>query len=134
VTARQLRRGAGQMVLVVEDSPSLAIVAGNILLSLGYTPIVVGDGPAALAELERTNAIELLLTDVILPKGMTGFDVARAARRLRPNLPVIFVSGFSDQSLVSEDFGRETRLLSKPFRIAELAEALAAAFERGGVA
>jgi CheY-like chemotaxis protein len=80
--------------------------------------------------LERAEKIDLLLTDVILPKGMTGFDVARVARRLRPDLPIIFVSGFSDQSLLSEDFSAETKLLSKPFRVAELAEALTAAFER----
>ncbi len=83
--------------------------------------------------MERRREIDLLLTDVMLPRGMTGFDVARFARGQRPDLPIIFVSGFSDQSLVAEDFG-ETRLLAKPFRVAELAEALTAAFTRQRVA
>jgi PAS domain S-box-containing protein len=121
------RRGAGERILVVEDNPLVARMASSMLSALGYDPIVVTDAPAATAEMERPDPVALLLTDVVLPGGMTGFDLARQARRRRPDLPVLFISGFADPSLVPDDFRADTTLLTKPFRAAQLSEAVAAA-------
>ncbi len=126
-TTQQSRRGAGETILVVEDNPLVARMATNLLSSMGYISLVVTDALSAIAEFERTEDIALLLTDVVMPGGMTGFDVARRARRLRPDLPVIFMSGFADPSLVPDDFRTNSTLLAKPFREAQLSEAIAAA-------
>jgi PAS domain S-box-containing protein len=121
------RRGAGERILVVEDNPLVGRMASNMLSSMGYHPIVVTDASSATAEIERADHVALLLTDVILPGGTTGFDLARQARRTRPNLPVLFISGFADPSLVPDDFRAGTILLTKPFRGTQLSDAVAAA-------
>jgi CheY-like chemotaxis protein len=91
---------------------------------MGYSPVVVIDASAAIAEMERPETISLLLTDVLLPGGLTGFDLARQARRKWPDLPVLFMSGFADPTLVPDDFRANTRLLMKPFRLEQLSEAI----------
>lgn len=123
----QSRRGTGERILVVEDNPLVGRMASSMLSSMGYSPIVVTDAPSATAEIEQSDHVALLLTDVILPGGTTGFDLARQARRKRPNLPVLFISGFADPSLVPEDFRASTILLTKPFRGTQLSDAVAAA-------
>jgi PAS domain S-box-containing protein len=120
-----LRAGRGETILVVEDNPLVSGAAANMLSSLGYRPVVVADGPAAQAAMAARGDIALLLTDVVLPKGMTGFDLARAARLQRPQLPVLFISGLADTSPVPPELTARSILLAKPFRVAQLAEALA---------
>jgi len=127
---RPAGRGAGETILVVEDNPLVGQAASNMLFSLGYRPIVVADGHAAQTEIERSSDVALLLTDLVLPKGMTGFDVARQVRRLRPNLPVLFFSGFADTSPIPEDFRADATLLTKPFRVTQLSEAIAGSLSR----
>jgi CheY-like chemotaxis protein len=91
---------------------------------MGYSPVVVIDASSAIAEMERPDPISLLLTDILLPGGMTGIDLARQARRRWPDLPILFMSGFADPSLVPDDFGTNTKLLRKPFRLGQLSEAI----------
>jgi CheY-like chemotaxis protein len=123
--------GAGAGILVVEDTELLRDFAVAALSRIGYRPIPVGDGPAALAELDRGQDIALLLSDVVLPGGMTGFDIARAAAQRRPGLPILFMSGFTDQSVIPPDLAaRDIKLLRKPFRAAQLAAAVAEALGR----
>jgi CheY-like chemotaxis protein len=99
-------------------------MASTMLSSMGYSPVVVINAPAAIAELERPDPIALLLTDIILPGGITGIDLARQARRRWPDLPILFMSGFADPSLVPDDFRANTRLLMKPFRVGQLSDAI----------
>ena len=122
--ARLLRRETGERILVVEDNPLVGAMASTMLSSMGYSPVVVINAPAAIAELERPDPIALLLTDIILPGGITGIDLARQARRRWPDLPILFMSGFADPSLVPDDFRANTRLLMKPFRVGQLSEAI----------
>jgi CheY-like chemotaxis protein len=128
--ARLPRQGTGERILVVEDNPLVGQMASTMLTSMGYSPVVVVDAAAAIAEMERPDPISLLLTDVLLPGGMTGFDLARQARRRRPDLPILFMSGFADPSLMPDDFGTNTKLLRKPFRLGQLSEAIVFALDR----
>jgi PAS domain S-box-containing protein len=123
--AARLSRGeTGERILVVEDNPLVGAMASTMLSSMGFSPIVVLNAPAAIAELERPDPIALLLTDIILPGGITGIDLARQARRRWPDLPILFMSGFADPSLVPDEFRANTKLLMKPFRAAQLSEAI----------
>jgi PAS domain S-box-containing protein len=118
------RRKTGELILVVEDNPLVGQMASTMLSSMGYTPVIVIDAASAIAEMERSAPISLLLTDILLPGGMTGFDLARQARRRWPDLPILFMSGFADPSLVPDDFRSNTKLLRKPFRLGQLSEAI----------
>ena len=120
------RRETGERILVVEDNPLVGRMASSMLSSMGYNPVVVINAVAAIAELERPDPIALLLTDILLPGGMTGFELARLARRRWPGLPILFMSGFADHALPDE-FGANTKLLTKPFRLGQLSEAIGVA-------
>ncbi|MBV8920390.1 ATP-binding protein [Bradyrhizobium sp.] len=122
--ARALRRDTGERILVVEDNPLVGAIASTMLSSMGYSPIVVINASSAIAELERPDPIALLLTDIVLPGGVTGVDLARQARRRWPDLPILFMSGFADPSLVPDEFRANTKLLMKPFRVGQLSEAI----------
>jgi signal transduction histidine kinase/ActR/RegA family two-component response regulator len=128
-TVRPLRRGQGEAILVVEDNPAVALATAEVVRSLGYRPATASDGRSALAELERSKDVALLLTDVVLAKGMSGFELASAARERRPDLPVIFVSGFVNQA-PTPDALRNATLLSKPVRSSRLADAIADALQK----
>jgi CheY-like chemotaxis protein len=118
------RQQTGERILVVEDNPLVGAMASTMLSSMGYSPVVVINASLAIAELERPDPILLLLTDILLPGGMTGIDLARQARRRWPDLPILFMSGFADPTLVPDDFGTNTKLLRKPFRLGQLSEAI----------
>jgi PAS domain S-box-containing protein len=122
-----LRPETAERILVVEDNPLVGQMAFTMLSSMGYSPVVVIDAGAAIAALERPDPISLLLTDILLPGGMTGFDLALQVRRRWPDLPILFMSGFADSSLVPDDFRANTTLLAKPFRLGQLSEAIASA-------
>jgi CheY-like chemotaxis protein len=114
-----------ERVLVVEDDPQVLQFVASQLLSLGYEVTAVSDGPDALASLERDTTFDLLLSDLVLPKGMSGVDLARFARRIKPDPKVILTSGYSED--VFQQHGRlddETPLLRKPYKRKELAEML----------
>jgi CheY-like chemotaxis protein len=94
----------------------------EILRELGYRVIEAHDGPSALRLLERQAHVDLLFTDVVLPGGATGADVARDARALRPELKVLFTTGYARDAIVHHgrlDPGVE--LITKPFTYADLA-------------
>jgi CheY-like chemotaxis protein len=93
--------------------------------SLGYQVIEVADGPAALQEIEGGRRIDLLFTDIVMPGGMNGRELAAKACAARPALRVLFTSGYSDNVFI-RDGRREAgpRLLGKPYRRAELARVL----------
>lgn len=125
--ARPSRPETGERILVVEDNALVGAMASTMLSAMGYCPVVVIDAASAIAELERPARIALLLTDILLPGGVNGVDLARQARRRWPALPILFMSGFADQSQVPEEFRANTKLLAKPFRLGQLSEAIVAA-------
>ena len=89
----------------------------NLLESLGYRVHGAEDGPSALDLLERETAVDLLLTDVVLPGGMSGRDLAREALARRPELKVLYTSGYSANAVVRNGIVDEgVQLVSKPYR------------------
>ena len=110
-------------VLVVEDDDMVRDYAQLVLSALGYEPLAVGDGTAALRTLDEHRDIGLLLTDIGLP-GMSGPALAAEARRRRPGLPVLFASGSVDCAGHAERVPEGEAVLAKPYRKADLAEKL----------
>lgn len=92
--------GGNETVLVVEDHDDLRSYSVGVLTELGYQVLEACDGPAALKLLESDAPIDLLFTDVVLPNGVDGRRLAAAARRLRPDLKVLFTTGYSRNAIV----------------------------------
>ena len=103
-----------------------------MLRALSYDVAEAGSGPAALELIRGSRPIGLMLTDIVLPDGMSGGDIAEAARALRPMLPVLYMSGYSEEAVIDQG-GPDARaqLLQKPFRKADLARAVRKALEAG---
>ena len=119
------RSRSGETILVVEDDNDVRTATTEMLRELGYTVVAAAEGAAALGILEARNDIALLLTDVGLPGGMNGRQLADAARALRPALPVLFATGYARNAIVHHgrlDAG--IHLLVKPYTHAELAAKL----------
>jgi CheY-like chemotaxis protein len=95
------------------------------LKDLGYDVIEADSGPAALAIIEDGAAFDLLFTDVVMAGGMSGIELAQKARELRPDLKVLFTSGYADPALMSQALLEENvAWLSKPYTTAELDQKL----------
>ena len=113
----QARPGA-QTILVVEDEAPIRSLIGELLEDLGYTVLEAADGASGLKFLRSGVNIELLITDVGLPNGMNGRQVADAARTLKIGLKVLFITGFAENAAVGNGYlepGME--LLTKPFTL-----------------
>jgi signal transduction histidine kinase len=122
-----------ETVLVVEDDPGVLEVAVATLRDLGYRILVAHDGREALAFLERDEPIDLLFTDIVMPNGISGVALARAARKLRQDLKVLLTSGYTLQTASPEYGGaREFPVIGKPYRQTELAEQVRRALGRPG--
>ncbi|HWT31964.1 MAG TPA: response regulator, partial [Propylenella sp.] len=114
--------GGDEVVLVVEDNPDVLSVVVAMLDELGYRILVAESGSEALGIVKSDQRIDLVFTDIVMPQGLSGLDVAREARRLRPGLKVLLTSGYRGDVPFADD---ETwPVLAKPFRPAELARAV----------
>lgn len=123
---RDLPASQGESILVVEDNPDVLALAVSMLESLDYRVLAAENGKEALRVLEEGHAIDLMLTDVALPGGLRGPELAQRARAGRPGLKILFMSGYAGRSLDdSYDLDPE-RLISKPFRKRDLASRLRA--------
>ncbi|HTV44641.1 MAG TPA: PAS domain S-box protein [Stellaceae bacterium] len=106
----------GVTVLVVEDDPDVCEMIVAMLSDLGYRTLVARTGPEALALLRSERAIDLLFTDVVMPAGMSGIDLARTASRLRPDLRILLTSGYAGAVQEALEPGGEFKFLAKPYR------------------
>ena len=123
-------RGRGQSVLVVEDEPAVRKLVIKILKGLGYEVVAAEDGAQALSMLETLDTLDLLLSDVVLPGGLSGRELAREIAERRPEVKLLLMSGYAADVLLKEgDLSPGTDLLHKPFRRAELARRVRAALE-----
>ena len=120
--------GAGRVVLLAEDDAGVRAVAVAQLQELGYRVIEAVDGPSALDALRKNERIDLLLTDMVMPGGMTGLDLAREAKQQRPELKVLYTSGYSTS--FAAPGAAPGVLLQKPFRDEDLARELSRAFRQ----
>jgi two-component system, cell cycle sensor histidine kinase and response regulator CckA len=117
--------GAGEVVLAVDDNAEVRATAVHHLRALGYNVLEAASAQSALEILNTGEKIDLLFTDIVMPGGVNGKELATRARRLRPGLKVLFTSGFPGNSLSNGgELDPADALLSKPYRNHELALAL----------
>jgi two-component system cell cycle sensor histidine kinase/response regulator CckA len=109
-------------VLLVEDEPMVRSVAERALSRHGYTVITADNGEDALAILAKNEPIDLLISDVVMP-GMDGPTMVREARQSRPDLKILFMSGYAEEQLRKSIDIENVNFLPKPFSVTELAEA-----------
>jgi CheY-like chemotaxis protein len=118
----------GKTILAVEDDPELRQMVGKMLDDLGYDVLLASDGAEALRTLSNAAHVDVLLTDVILPGGMSGPALAEIAVTERAAIKTLYMSGYADTAFA--DLGRpelESELLKKPFTKADLGDRLRAA-------
>jgi two-component system cell cycle sensor histidine kinase/response regulator CckA len=109
-------------VLLVEDEPMVRTVAERALTRHGYTVITADNGEEALDILGRGDPVDLLISDVVMP-GMDGPTMVREARKTRPDLKILFMSGYAEEQLRKSLDIENVNFLPKPFSVTELAEA-----------
>jgi len=120
-----------ERVLYVEDDSFVRRTVVEMLKGLGYRVATAADGPEALRLLESGEEVDLLFTDVVMPGGLGGRELADAAWKLRPGLRVLFTSGYTEDAIVHHGrLGSGASLLGKPFRLAELAAKLREVLDR----
>lgn len=117
--------GTNEMILVAEDDPFVRTYAVDCLRGLGYQVVSAADGHEALLRLSEGPNIKLLFTDIVMPGGLSGWELAEHALKARPDLKLLFTSGYALETLVAR--GRvspEWAILNKPYRKEDLARRL----------
>ncbi len=113
---------AGETVLIVDDEASIRMLIAEVLGDLGYSAIEAADGTAGLKVLQSDVRIDLLITDVGLPGGINGRQMAEAARETRPGLQVLFITGYAENAAISNGHLEPgMHVLAKPFAMEKLA-------------
>ena len=123
-------RGAGEVILLVEDDEFLRRAARRSLVALGYLVREAANGPEALELIAEDSKLDLLLTDVVLGSGLDGPGLSRKISEMVPEVSVLFMSGYTDRSVIHQgklDAG--FKLLNKPFTRSELAQSIRAALD-----
>jgi signal transduction histidine kinase/CheY-like chemotaxis protein len=115
---------AAATILVVEDDPDVRDMIVGILSDLGYQTLVATNGPEALAILNDGHSVDLLFTDIVMPAGMSGTDLARQASRLRPDLKVLLSSGYTREANQWRSARGDLPFIAKPFRPTTLGKKL----------
>jgi nitrogen-specific signal transduction histidine kinase/ActR/RegA family two-component response regulator len=119
--AKMAQRGEGETVLVVDDEWSVRTLINDVLVDLGYTVLQAEHGAAGLQILESNDRVDLLVTDVGLPGGMNGRQLADAARVRRPDLKVLFITGYAESAVIGEgQLKPGMHVLTKPFSLETL--------------
>jgi len=106
-----------ERVLIVEDDPLVMEAARELFQSMGYSTLHANDAAAALRALQRDSEVDVLFSDVMMPNGMTGLELAREVRQRYPHIKIILSSGFPQPE---EEFS----IVGKPYRLADLARQL----------
>jgi CheY-like chemotaxis protein len=110
------RAAAGETVLIVDDEPTVRMLVSEVLLDLGYGALEAADAAAALEILRSDQRIDLLITDVGLPGGMNGRQLADSARVTRPVLKVLFITGYAENAIIGNgQLAPDMHVLTKPF-------------------
>jgi PAS domain S-box-containing protein len=114
--------GDGEVVLVVDDEPTIRMLIVEVLKDAGYVAIEAFDGPSGLRVLESAARVDLLITDVGLPGGLNGRQIADAARVKRPDLKVLFITGYAENAALGNGYlERGMSVVTKPFAMEALA-------------
>ena len=123
-TPTRARRATGETVLLVEDDEGVRTLTENLLEECGYQVLTAENAPDALAILKRGDPLALLLSDVVMPGGMSGVDLAIIAQRLRPGLPILLATAYAAGRLAELTPANDWPVLRKPFHLDELAAAI----------
>ena len=122
----------GEVVLMVEDDEDVLDSTVTLLRELGYSVLAARNGAAALAQLQGSERVDILFTDVVLPQGMNGRALAIEAAALRPTLPVLFTTGYARNAIIHD--GRldpDVQFLAKPYTQQDIAQKLRAVLDAG---
>ncbi len=121
-------------ILVVEDQEAVRAVACGFLEDFGYDVVEAEDGLQALARLQETPDVDLMFSDVVMPGGLNGFDLAQAARGIRPDLKIVHTSGYPKGAMVHQEEPRfrEGFIIMKPYRREDLQKIIKDAMEFQG--
>jgi CheY-like chemotaxis protein len=125
--------GGHETVLLVEDEPAVRLVTSTMLRRLGYRVIEAGSGPEALGVWHGVAVSpDILVTDMVMPGGVTGLELGETLRRLRPKLAIVVTSGYTEEILKTDELRRSgIRLMAKPYEFAELAAVMRQALAGG---
>jgi PAS domain S-box-containing protein len=126
-----LTPGGHETILVVEDNPNVRKTVIRQLHDLGYETIEADSGAGALDLARKGTRFDLLLTDVVMPGGITGYQLAEQLRADRRDLKVLFTSGYTELAAATQSADRRDALLSKPYRKQDLGRAVRAAIDAG---
>lgn len=121
----EIRTPHGETIMVVEDEARVRRLTIRRLRELGYNVLEAANGPEALGMIDAHPELNLLFTDMIMPGGMNGKDLAAHVRAKRPGLKVLLTSGYAEPELIKHGLSDDTQLLRKPYTAAELARTLA---------
>ncbi|HEX3575193.1 MAG TPA: PAS domain S-box protein [Rhodopila sp.] len=131
-TATASTAGFGETVLVVDDEPTVRTLVTEVLDGLGYSAIEAADSASGLKVLQSDVRIDLLITDVGLPGGLNGRQMADAARQGRPDLRVLFITGYAENAVLGNGLLEPgMHVLTKPFAMETLAHRIAAIISEG---
>ncbi len=123
--------GLEETVLIVDDEPTVRMLVGEVLDDMGYKSLEAQDGATGLKILQSDARVDLLITDVGLPGGLNGRQVADAARALRPELKVLFITGYAENAVVSGGhLEAGMAVLTKPFSLEALSTRIGEMLER----
>ena len=112
---------SGEIVLVIDDEPTVRMLVADALGDHGYTIVEAGDGAEGLRLLQSSTRVDLLITDVGLPGGLNGRQVADAAWAARPDLKVLFITGYAENAVLNHGhLAHGMQVLTKPFTIDDL--------------
>ena len=130
--AEEMPGAAGETVMVVDDEPTIRMLLADVLIGQGYTTVEAEEGATALRILQSDARIDLLITDVGLPGGMNGRQLADAARVTRPDLKVLFITGYAENAIIGNaQLAPGMQLLTKPFVMEDLAGRIRSMIDKG---
>jgi signal transduction histidine kinase/ActR/RegA family two-component response regulator len=130
--AEETPGAAGETVMVVDDEPTIRMLLADVLNGQGYTTVEAEEGATALRILQSDARIDLLITDVGLPGGMNGRQLADAARVTPPDLKVLFITGYAENAIIGNaQLAPGMQLLTKPFVMEELAGRIRSMIDKG---
>ncbi|HYC95693.1 MAG TPA: ATP-binding protein, partial [Sphingomicrobium sp.] len=121
--------GGDETVLVVEDNPNVRKMVIRQLRDLGYKIVEANNGPSAIKLIEQGTTFDLLLTDIVMPGGMTGFQLADHLRQGRSDIKILYTSGYTELAALPDCLPNRAQLLSKPYRKQDLARAVRQALD-----
>ncbi|WP_218013774.1 PAS domain-containing protein [Rubellimicrobium rubrum] len=118
---RPASTGDGEVVLVIDDEPTIRMLVREVLDEAGYAALEAADGPSGLRILQSDARVDLLITDVGLPGGLNGRQVADAARLVRPELKILFITGYAENAVIGNgQLDRDMSIITKPFQMEAL--------------